>query len=157
MAMTPESRDPGEHPAEPDLSVVDDAAAALRSYTDQSWTGASRRILGHVLTATRRSRPVRGRAASGPFHVSDQVLTTRLQAAVDAIDDAELTSVLLDLDGDRLASATLGVTVRYPQPVHPLAALVRAAAIRTLADVLGVAEPVPPARLTVHITDVDPP
>lgn len=156
MAMTPDPRrSPGER--DPDPSVVDDAAAALRSYTDQSWAGASRRILGHVLTATRRSRPVRGEAATGPFHVSDQVVTTYLQAAADALDDAELTSVRLDLDGDRLVAVTLGLTVRYPQPIHPLAARVRTVAARTLSEVLGSAEPLPPDRLTIDVTDVEPP
>lgn len=162
MAMTPEppatpGADDGIQQPGPDLSVVDDAATALRSYTDHAWVGASQRILGHVLTATRRSRPVRGHAATGEFHVSDQVLTTYLQAAIDAVDDAELTSVRLDLDGDRLRSVTLGLTVRYPRPIHPIAALVRAAAAETLSAVLGPAEPVPAADLTIEVTDVEPP
>ncbi|SDU76866.1 hypothetical protein [Jiangella alkaliphila] len=164
MAMTPDPRRTPDHQAEagdsrtePDLTVLDDAAAALRSYTDQSWAGASQRILDHVLTATRRSRPVRGRAATGPFHVSDQVLTAYLRAAVDDLDDAELTSVRLDLDDDRLRAVTLGITVRYPEPIHPIAARVRATAMEALRAVLGSAEPLSPPHLTIEVTGIEPP
>ncbi|SDS40104.1 hypothetical protein [Jiangella sp. DSM 45060] len=152
MALTPGSGD--DH----DLgtAVVDRAASALRGYTDHGWTTASRRILQSVLTATRRSRPVRAHDGAGVFHVSDQVVTSHLQHAVDGIDGVQATHVRLDLDDDVLASLMVTVAVRYPEPVHPLAESVRRAAYETVRSVLGErAPPLPAARIHVHFGDVD--
>ncbi|SEE44858.1 hypothetical protein [Jiangella alba] len=150
MALTPGSGD------DPGTAVVDRAASALRGYTDHGWTASSQRILQSVLAATRRSRPVRAHDGAGVFHVSDQVVTSHLQAAVDAVDGVQATHVRLDLDGDLLTSLLVTVAVRYPEPVHPLAESVRRAAYETVRSVLGAdAPPLPAARIDVHIGDVD--
>ncbi|MBB5790464.1 hypothetical protein [Jiangella mangrovi] len=134
-------------------AVVDRAASALRAYTDHGWTAASQRILQSVLAAARRSRPVRARDDAGVFHVSDQVVTSYLQSAADAVDGVQVTHIRLDLDGDELVALRLTVAVRYLQPVHPLADTVRQAAGSTIEAVLG--EPFPLARVAIHIGDVD--
>ncbi|RIQ25056.1 hypothetical protein [Jiangella rhizosphaerae] len=141
---------------EPGTAVVDRAASALRAYTDHGWTTASPRILQTVLSATRRSRPVRARDEAGDFHVSDQVVTTYLQAAVDSVDGAQATHVRLDLDGDVLTSLRVTIAVTYPEPVHPLAESVRRVAHETVRSVLGeAAPPLPLGRIHIHIGDVD--
>lgn len=149
MALTPGSGDGHD----PGTAVVARAASALRAYTDHGWTAASQRILHSVLAATRRSRPVRARDDAGDFHVSDQVVTTFLQDAIDAVDDVQATHVRLDLDGDLLTALRITVAVRYPEPVHPLASAVRRAAHETTRSVLG--SPLPLDRITIHIGDVD--
>lgn len=149
MALTSGSGDGHD----PGTAVVDRAASALRAYTDHGWAAASQRILQSVLTATRRSRPVRARDEAGDFHVSDQVITTYLQAALDGVDGVQATHVRLDLDGDALTSLRVTVAVRYPEPVHPLAESVRQAAHETVRSVLG--EALPLDRIHVHIGDVD--
>jgi hypothetical protein len=146
MAVTPGSGDD---------AVVDRAASALRAYTDHGWTASSQRILQSVLAATRRSRPILARDDAGTFHVSDQVVTSYLQAAVDAIDGAQATHVRLDLDGDVLTELRVTLAVRYPEPIHPLASTVRLAAHETIRSVLG--SDLPLAHIHVHIGDVDPP
>lgn len=161
MAMTPEQRSeagPRDEPADPDAAVVDRAAAALRSYTDHAWTGASQRILQHVLAATRRSRPVRGVSPSGPFHVSDQVITTHLQEAVDSVPGVDLTHLHLDLDGDVLVAIVAGIAVDYPERIHPAAAAVRRLIVAQVAAVLGpVAPTIDAAAVTIEVRDVNPP
>jgi hypothetical protein len=138
---------------DPGTAVVDRAASALRAYTDHGWAAASQRILQSVLAATRRSRPIRARDDAGVFHVSDQVVTSYLQAAVDAVDGAQATHVRLDLDDDVLTALRVTVAVRYPEPVHPLADVVRQAAHDTVHSVLG--SPLPVRRISIHIGDVD--
>ena len=154
MAMTPSS---GPGP-EPDTAVVDRAASALRAYTDQGWSLASRRVLQTVLTATRRSRPVRARDGAGDFHVSDQVVTSYLRAAIDEIDGVQPTHIRLDLDDDALVALHLTVAVTYPESIAPLAEDVRQTAYACVRSVLG--DAVPPldlGRIHVHVGDVVPP
>ncbi|WP_053205537.1 hypothetical protein [Jiangella muralis] len=161
MAMTPgpgSERGTDGELADPDIAVVDRAAAALRSYTDHAWAGASQRILQHVLAATRRSRPVRGVASSGPFHVSDQVITTHLQEAVDSVPGVDLTHVRLDLDGDVLVAVVAGVAVDYPERIHPAAATVRRLILAQVAAILGPVVPmIDAAAVTIEVRDVNPP
>ncbi|SDU80443.1 Asp23/Gls24 family envelope stress response protein [Jiangella alkaliphila] len=145
----------GRDGPDPGSAVVDRAASALRAYTDHGWTAASPRILQSVLAATRRSRPVRARDDAGDLHVSDQVITTYLQAAVDEVDGVQATHIRLELDGDLLTALRITVTVRYPEPVHPLAESVRHASHETIRSVLGSALPL--SRISIHIGDVDPP
>ncbi|TDC49412.1 hypothetical protein E1212_18260 [Jiangella ureilytica] len=142
-------------PGDADSDVVDRAASALRAYTDHGWTASSRRILQSVLAATRRSRPVRARDDAGPFHVSDQVVTTYLRAAIDAVDGAQATHVRLELDGDVLTAVRVTVAARYPEPLRPLAEAVRLAAHSTIGSVLG--SPLPLDRIHLHVGDVDHP
>lgn len=151
MALTSGSGDGHE----PGSAVVDRAASALRAYTDHGWTAASQRILQTVLAATRRSRPVRARDDGGDFHVSDQVVTTYLQAAIDGVDGAQATHITLDLDGDLLTALHLTIAVRYPERIHPLAESVRRVAHTCVRSVLGSALPL--SRISIHIGDVDPP
>lgn len=165
MAMNPGTTpDPEHHGArdgrnepDPDTAIVDEAASALRSYTDRGWSGASHRILGHVSTATRRSRPVRACGDEGPFLVSDQVVTAYLQAAVDAVAGAEATHVGLDLDDGSLVAVRIGISVDYPERIHPLADEVRTAAHAGLRAVLGVAQPPALGDIEVHVHDVKAP
>ncbi len=155
MALTSGSGDghDGRDRHDPGTTVVDRAASALRAYTDHGWTAASPRILQSILAATRRSRPVRARDDAGDFHVSDQVITTYLQGAVDGVDGAQATHIRLDLDGDLLTALRITVTVRYPEPVHPLAESVRHAAHETIRSILGPALPL--SRISIHIGGVD--
>lgn len=148
MALTPD----------PSTAVVARAASALRAYTDHGWTAASQRILHSVLAATRRSRPVRARDDAGEFHVSDQVVTSYLQAAIDGVDGVQATHIGLDLDGDLLTGLRITVAVRYPEPVLSLADAVRRVAHASIRATLG--ETTPPLALSgidVHIGDVDAP
>lgn len=151
MALTSDSGSGDRH--EPGTAVVDRAASALRAYTDHSWTAASRRILQSVLAATQRSRPVRARDDAGVFHVSDQVVTSYLRAAIDGVDGAQATHIGLHLDDDILTSLRVTIAVRYPEPVHPLAEVVRRVARDTVRAVLG--DPLPPGRIHLHVGDVD--
>lgn len=137
-------------------AVVDRAASALRTYIDHGWTTAAPRILQSVLAATRRSRPVRARDDAGDFHVSDQVITTYLQVAIDGVDGVQATHVRLDLDGDVLTALQVSIAVRYPEPVHPLAEAVRQVTHETVRSVLGpVTPPLPLGTIHVHVGDVD--
>lgn len=161
MAMKPSQDDDGRVPGaarEPDAAIVDEAAAALRSYADRAWAGASRRILDHVLTATRRSRPVRAASPDGTVHVSDQVVTMHLADAVDDLPDVRLTRARLDLRDDLLVAITVGVSVRYPERIHPLADEVRRRVVARVQEVLGpVRPPVTTADVAVEVDDVTPP
>lgn len=146
------------HAPRPDTAVVDRAASALRAYTDHGWSEASRRILHTVLTATRRSRPVRARGDEGDFHVSDQVVTTYLQVAIDGIDGVEATHIGLELDGDVLVALDLAIAVTYPDVIMPLAYAARRAAHTCVRDVLGDVEPaLDGRRIHVLVHDVYPP
>ncbi|WP_166353772.1 hypothetical protein [Phytoactinopolyspora limicola] len=175
MAMTPdpqhESRSDGaatpqgdavqtsKDTTEPELDtrVVDRAASALRAYTDHGWNRASPRILDQILSATRRSRPIQARGATGTFHVSDQVATAYLREAIDEVAGAEATHIGLELDDDVLVAVRLAVAVDYPRAVYPLADEVRRAARRCLKEVLGSIDPAPSIDVDVHIFDVNPP
>ncbi|TDE09623.1 hypothetical protein [Jiangella asiatica] len=144
--------------APPDTAVVDRAASALRAYTDYGWPRAAQRILATVLTATRRARPVRARGEEGDFRVSDQVVTSYLQEAIDRVDGIRVTHIRLDLDGNTLVALHLTVAVTYPERIAPLADAVRRAARDCVRSIIGdVDTPLDLRHIQVHVGDVRPP
>ena len=144
-----------EWPENFESPLLEAAATALRDRPNDRWVEISTRILSHALTAVRRSKPVRAQASGGVVHISEQVLTAHLQAALDGISGIELDRVSFDLDGDVYRGLELIVTVQYNEPIIPLADAIRNAAAAELTNLLG---PVTPAvtvtTMRVHVDDV---
>jgi len=144
-----------EWPEDFESPLLEAAATALRERPDDRWVEISSRILNQAMTAVRRSKPVRAQASGGVVHISEQVLTAHLQAALDHIPEIELDHVFLDLNGDVYRGLELVVTVRYNERIIPLADAIRNAAAAELTTLLGPVTPtVTVTTMLVHVNDV---
>ncbi len=154
---TPQTSSQSSAPGAQAFALVDRATDSLRSRRDPRWVEISDRVLSRALRATRRSYPVRAMTATGPVHVSEQVLITYLRAAVqDDVPDAALLHIRIDIDGrDTLGGVTLALVARYGVELVTVGDRIRDLTTARLGELLGpVQVPVTVDRLHVHFSDV---
>lgn len=165
MAVKSVATKPGEpeRAASPDVALDDallrQAATSLRQRTDPRWVEISDRLLANALTATRRSQPVRAVSPDGPVHISEQVLTTYLRAAIDgAVPGSALARVSIDIHGrDTFAGVTIQLIAQFGVELLPVADRVRELARECLVGLLGDVTPTVDVRtMHVHYCDVVP-
>jgi hypothetical protein len=141
-----------------DEQLLDAATESLRAYVDPRWVEVSDRILARVLTASRRSLPIRTseHSSSGALLVSEQVLTTYIRHAVAAIPAAAPTRIHIHSDSDHnYTGVTIEITVQFNEPILPIADDVRARTEQVLRELLGdVTPPVTVNAMHVHVCDV---
>lgn len=154
-AGTPEQSGPERGPTL--VAALGRATAELRNVAEQRWVEISDRMLATALTVTRHSMPVRAEAASGPVHVSEQVITTHLRAALgEVVGPHRVDRLDIALTGADLYD---GVTVQflavYDEPLLPVADEVRRVALEVLTELLGPVTPAVTVRtMHVHFSDV---
>ena len=141
----------------PEDALLAEAAQSLRARVDPRWVEISDRVLAKVLTATRRSHPVRAAARTGPVHVSEQVLIAYLRDAIDGqVPGSALAGVHVEIEGrDTFSGVTIQVLVQYGRPILPMADRIHEIAAGRLAELLGALAPPVDVRAThVHVSDV---
>jgi hypothetical protein len=139
-----------------DDTVLRRATEALRAVDDDRWVEIAPRILQTALGASRRTRPVRATAASGPLQISDRVIVEYLREALDgAVPGAAVDRITVRLAGrDTFDGLVIELLVRYGVAVIPVADLVREIASGVLRR-LGVESVEVSIRTThVHVVDV---
>lgn len=155
MAMTPPDGGSAPDPmptAEQDLEI---ATQALRDHTDERWVEVSDNILAKVLVASRPSHPVRGRAGTEPFHVSERVLTAHVLDTVDQIPHIEAAAIRIHTGQDRYTGITIVITAEHGLRLIPAADAIREAARDRLTQVLGqLVPPISVSTMHVHVDDV---
>lgn len=140
--------------------VLEVAAAQLRDRVEPRWVEISDRILAKVLTATRRSFPVRAVVATGPTWVSEQVLVSYLRDAIHGhVAGSTLQAIHVHLVGrDTFESVTILIAVDYGEVIVTVADEIHRLVARRLDELLGPAAPEVEVRGThVHVADVVPP
>ncbi len=141
-------------PTDRDLQV---ATQALRDHTDERWVEIADSMLAGVLARSRPSHPVRGQVGSESFHVSDQVLTNYLLAAIDPIPQVEVDAINIHSDQDRYTGVTIVISVQHGLSLVPVADMIREAAEACLIDMLGRSTPpITVSTMHVHVEDVTP-
>ena len=159
MNSSPPRSTAGTDPHEdtPEDALLAEAAQSLRARVDPRWVEISDRVLAKVLTATRRSHPVRAAARTGPVHVSEQVLIAYLRDAIDGqVPGSALANVHVEIEGrDTFAGVTIQVLVQYGRPILPIADRIHEIVAARLAELLGPLAPPVDVRAThVHVSDV---
>ena len=158
MAMTPDEASRPMIGADlPGEDVLAAAAADLRDRVDPRWVAISDRVLASALTATRRSRPLRAQAASGPVSVSEQVLIAHVRHALDGrVPGTAVAAIHVNIEGrDSFSGLIIEIVAEYGRPLLPLADRVHALAAAELVSVLGPLDPLVSVRAThVHVNDV---
>ncbi len=137
------------------MARLQSAAAELRDYTEERWVEIADQMLKNVLRRQRPSHPILATSASGRFHVSEQVLMTSLQRALDSVPYCEVTGIQIHADGNVYTGITIVLTAQIPTPLIPLADQIRAIARARLEEILGAPPPeVTVKAMHVHIEDV---
>ena len=136
--------------------MLEQATQSLRGHVDQRWVQISDRVLSRALRATRTSLPVRAQAATGPVHISEQVLITYLRDAISTVPHAKIQDVIITTEGiDIYTGVTITIWARYGAPLIPIADTIRDLANQRLTQLLGpIAPPVSVTTMAVHIKDV---
>ncbi len=165
-AATPPDIDISRGPGYRDAQAGDDArlaaaTEALSRHVDDRWVQVADRVMTRALTATRRSQPVRaahpdaGASADGELFVSEQVLITHIRHATAPVPGAAPNRVSISTDADhRCTAVTIAITVRYPDPIIPIADRIRARAQDVLGVILGFVPVVEVSSMHVHVSDV---
>ncbi len=140
------------------------ATAELRAQTADRWVEVQDRILDHVRTASRRSRPVRAQAPvnaggatlSGNTFVSEQVLRSYLRETLDEVASVSVHQLRFNLDGDVYTGLTIVVRVQFGVDIIQAADALRARAEVCLRELLGHVIPDVTIRaMHVHVDDVE--
>ena len=117
-----------------------------------------RPVLARVLTATRRSLPIRTSedSSGGALLVSEQVLTTYIRHAVAPVPAAAPTRIQIHSDSDHnYTGVTIELTVQFDEPILPIADEIRDRTEQVLRGLLGpIHPPVTVSALHVHVSDV---
>jgi len=151
-------------------AVLDRATRALRRHTDRGWTLVREDALLKALSAFRPSAPVRGRTGAHAvdrtgappsavdYFVAADVVVAALREAVVAVPHAAPLAITCSTDDDdRLATVTIEILATFDEPLLPLAAEVRRAAVGRLTTLLGdLAPPATVVTVDLAITDVAP-
>lgn len=156
MAMNPTDRTrPTDDGSERDDAVLLRATEALRAVDDDRWVEVAPRVLQAALGASRRTRPVRASAASGPLQISDQVIVSYLRDALDgAVPGTAVDRITVRLAGrDTFDGLLIEMLVQYGVAVIPVADRVREIAADVLRR-LGV-ESVEVSISTTHVHVLD--
>lgn len=150
-------------PTIPD-ALIERATAELRAQTADRWVEVQDRILDHVRTVSRGSRPVLAQASSnadattpGNTFVSEQVLGSRLGRSLDAVPSVSVHRLRFDLDGDVYTGLTIIVRIQFGVEIILVADALRARAEECLRELLGHVIPEVTVRaMHVHVDDVEP-
>jgi len=136
--------------------MLEQATQSLRGQVDQRWVQISDRVLSGALRATRTSLHVRAQGATGPVHISEQVLITYLRDAISTVPHAKIQDVIITTEGiDIYTGVTITIWARYGAPLIPIADTIRDLANQRLTQLLGpIAPPVSVTTMAVHIKDV---
>lgn len=137
-------------------AILDQGSQSLRDHVDQRWVQISDRVRSRALRATRTSLPVRAQAATGPVHISEQVLITHLRDAISTVRHAKIQDVIITTDGiDTYTGVIITIQARFGAPLTSIADTIRDLASQELAQLLGrVAPPLSVKTVGVHIEDV---
>lgn len=137
-------------------ALVEQATQSLREHVDQRWVQISERVRSRALRATRTSLPVRAQSASGPVHISEQVLITYLRDTLSTVGHARIQDITIATENiDTFTGVTITIAARYGTPLIPLADTIRDLTNKRLTQLLGpIAPPVTIKTMTVHIEDV---
>ena len=150
--------EPGPDEPRGDEQRLDAATESLRAHVDPRWVEVSDRILARVLTATRRSLPIRTSedSSGGALLVSEQVLTTYIRHAVAPVPAAAPTRIHIRSDSDNnYTGVTIEITVQFDEPILPIADEVRDRTEQVLRELLGtIHPPVTVSAMHVHVSDV---
>lgn len=137
------------------------ALEELNSHVDDRWVQVADRVITRSLTATRRSQPVRaahpngGPGTNGDLYVSEQVLIAHIRDATAPVRGAAPNRVSISTDADhRCTGVTISITVRYPDPIIPIADQMRARVQVALGQILGSIPTVEVSSMHVHVSDV---
>ena len=155
--MTAPRRQGSEPPASLQRdAMLEQATQSLRDHADQRWVQISGRVRNRALRATRTSLPVRAQAATGPVHISEQVLITYVRDAISTVRHAKIQDVNITTEGiDTYTGVTITIWARYGAPLIPIADTIRDLANQRLTQLLGpIAPPVSVSTMVVHIEDV---
>ena len=121
-----------------DDPTVSRAADALHASSSSRWVEVAGDVLAQVMSASRRSLPVLVQVLEDGATVclSEQVVVTRLRAALDAsLTEAATARIHLDVAPDqRLRQVTVELLVRYGAELIPLADEARAVVRAQLAS-----------------------
>lgn len=157
MAMnSPEAQRPDPHVPAQDEALLREATTALQAVADDRWVEIAPRILERALMASRRSRPIRATAPSGPIQISEQVIVSYLQDALDgAVAGSAVAGISVQLAGrNSFDGVLIELLVQFGLPILPLADRVRAIAADVLTT-LGVdSAQIFISTAHVHVTDV---
>lgn len=138
-----------------DEAPLDAAAGQLRVHAEERWVEIADDMLLSILRHRRPSHPIRASSWSGDFHVSEQVLVTALQRALDPVPQCEVTEIHIHADRDVYTGVTIVVTAQYPYPLIPLADQLRDLGQVRLEEILGSSAPdVSVVAMHVHVNDI---
>lgn len=141
-------------------SLLTRATADLRGRQDDRWVEIQDRVLSRVMSATRRSQPVRAETsnqeADGQTHVSEAVLIAHLAAALDDIPESSVDHLVIATDhANNYTGLTIVVRGRFGHVIIPLADQLRHRAESVLTTLLGNANPsITVTGMHVHVDDV---
>jgi len=136
--------------------MLEQATQSLRDHVDQRWVQISDRVRSRALGATRTSLPVRAQAATGPVHISEQVLITYLRDAISTVAHAKIQDIIITTEGvDTYTGVTIIIWARFGAALIPIADAIRDLANQRLTQLLGpIAPPVSVTTMAVHVEDV---
>lgn len=143
-------------------ALIARATADLRAQSTDRWVEVQDRIIDHVRTVSRRSRPVRTHgpsvdpAAAGTTFVSEQVLRSRLGRALNEVPSVSVHRLRFDLDGDVYTGLTIIVAVQFGVEIIAVADELRMRSQVCLRELLGHVIPdVTVQGMHVHVDDVE--
>lgn len=140
-------------------SILDRAAAILRSTSDPGWDAASEQIIAAVRAAPRHGWPLETDTPPGPpdegsVYITDHVLRSTVARELRRTYLCQPTAIDIDFDGTELRALTIHVTGSYGAHLHTLAERIRATTADIITDLYAHHGATARAHIDIIITDV---